>query len=170
MAVVCNTDIPKKNTSVRVKRIEKAPLIITEPIVISSAARIYPTALYSFRLYLVFGLRNSSGKARIVTTAITVLNSSTLIMGTIIAPKIEASSVTMDKMQNSSLSFGMCPDFRKAATELNDIPVAINAPVAPPWAGVIPKTSQNGVVTKLTPPPAMPLITLATNVMINVAK
>ena len=86
-----------------------------------------------------------------------------------IAPRIEAKNVTTDKMMSNLLSFGKCSVFLNAATELIDMPVAINAPVAAPCVGVMPEISQYGAMTNPPPPPAMPLKMLDTNATTNVA-
>ena len=87
-----------------------------------------------------------------------------------IAPRIEAKSVTDDKINRSLLSFGKWSVLRNAATELIDMPVAINAPVVAPCAGVMPEISHEGAMTKPPPPPAMPRKMLDMNATKNVAR
>ena len=70
------------------------------------------------------------------------LNACISIFGTMIAPRIEAKNVTTDKMMSNLLSLGKWSVFLNAATELIDIPVAINAPVVAPCAGVMPDISE----------------------------
>ena len=97
------------------------------------------------------------------------LNACISIFGTIIAPRIEAKNVTTDKINSNLLSFGKWSVFRNAATELIDMPVAMNAPVVAPCAGVMPDMSQYGAMTNPPPPPAMPLKILEMNATKNVA-
>ena len=87
-----------------------------------------------------------------------------------IAPKIEPISVVTDKINSNFLFFGKWSVLRNATTELTDMPVAMNAPVAAPCAGVMPDTSQYGDMTNPPPPPAIPLRILDMNATRNVAR
>ena len=49
------------------------------------------------------------------------------------------------------------------------MPVAMNAPVVAPWAGVMPVISQYGAITNPPPTPAMPLKILEMNATRSVA-